>query len=255
MDKYKYLILVSDGSLKYIHMMSFGWILATPTGTWLAAAKGPGSGGGSSLRIEADGMLSGALCCGIIAHEICHPNFQITYICDNNDLIQNCEDRLEYNIPFPNTTLCPEFDLIEEIYQTNKTYQIRPYFQWVKGHQDDDMTEYDDLTIDAKLNIGADKMAKEFNNEKGRIKLDPNEEMVPSNTAALIIQGSLVTSNYYERLVETYTEMRYWKYVQRRFLWSIETMESIAWKSFKNAIKHIDRPVLITNNSISSNNQ
>ena len=30
-------------------------------------------------------------------------------------------------------------------------------------------------------------MAKDFNNKKGRIKLDPDEELVPSNSAALII--------------------------------------------------------------------
>ena len=104
----------------------------------------------------------------------------------------------------------------------------------------------DDLSTDAVLNIEADKMAKEFNNEKGRIKLDPDEELVPSNSAALIIKGSLVTSNYEDRLVETFTEMRYMKYLQRRFLWSIETLESIAWKSFENAIKNIDSSVLIT---------
>ena len=69
MTKDGQLLLVSDGSLKHIHMMSFGWILSTLSGTWLAASSGPGSGRGSSLRIEADGMLSGAVFCGIIANE------------------------------------------------------------------------------------------------------------------------------------------------------------------------------------------
>ena len=197
-------------------MMSFGWILATPNGTRLAAAKGPGSGEGSSLRIEADGMLSGAICLGIIANEICHSNFQITYICDNQDLIRNCEDRLTYNKPFPNTTLRPEFDLIKEIYQTNKNHQIRASFHWEKGHQDDDIEgSIDELSTEVILNIDADQMAKDFNKEKGRIKLDPDEELVPSNSAALIIQGSLVSSNYDTRLIEAYTEMRYMKYLQR----------------------------------------
>ena len=61
MTKDGQLLLVSDGSLKHIHMMSFGWILSTSSGTWLAASSGPGSGCGTSLRIEADGMLSGAV--------------------------------------------------------------------------------------------------------------------------------------------------------------------------------------------------
>ena len=70
MQKEKYLLLVSDGSLKYIHMMAFGWVLCTPSGKWLAASSGPGSGEGSSLRIEADGMLAGAIFCGIVSDDI-----------------------------------------------------------------------------------------------------------------------------------------------------------------------------------------
>ena len=38
MTKDGQLLLVSDGSLKHIHMMSFGWILSTLSGTWLAAS-------------------------------------------------------------------------------------------------------------------------------------------------------------------------------------------------------------------------
>ena len=202
----KYLILVSDGSKKYIHMMAFGWVLATPSGKWLAASSGPGSGEGSSLRIEADGMLSGALCCGIILSETMNIEFRIKYVCDNNELIRNCEDRLTYDTPFPNTTLRPEFDLIEEIYQTNKKYKIRSSFEWVKGHQDDYEDEAD-LSLHATLNVEADRRAKEWNRENGRVNLYPKQALVQSNTAALIIHGSLVTSKYYDRLLEKYSEM------------------------------------------------
>jgi hypothetical protein len=52
-----YLLAVSDGSVKF-HDMSFGWILATPTGKRLAAAAGPCNGRGNSLRAEGAGMLS-----------------------------------------------------------------------------------------------------------------------------------------------------------------------------------------------------
>ena len=123
MTKDGQLLLVSDGSLKHIHIMSFDWILSTLSGQLLAASSGPGSGRGSSLRIEADRMLSGAVFCGIVANEIVD-HLRIKYIRDNAELIQNLEDRLTHNNPYPNTTLHPEFDLIEEIYQTNKHSQI-----------------------------------------------------------------------------------------------------------------------------------
>ena len=51
-EKGKHLLLVSNGSSKYIHMMFFGWVLATTSGTWLAESKGPGSGEDSSYKLK-----------------------------------------------------------------------------------------------------------------------------------------------------------------------------------------------------------
>jgi hypothetical protein len=47
LEEHGYLLAVSDGSVKF-HDMSFGWILATPTGKRLAAAAGPCNGRGNS---------------------------------------------------------------------------------------------------------------------------------------------------------------------------------------------------------------
>jgi hypothetical protein len=52
-----YILQVSDGSV-ITHDMSFGWIMATPTGKRLTGAKGPCNGRGNSLRAEGAGMLS-----------------------------------------------------------------------------------------------------------------------------------------------------------------------------------------------------
>jgi hypothetical protein len=43
LEQHGYLLAVSDGSVK-LHDMSFGWVLATPTGKKLAAAAGPYNG-------------------------------------------------------------------------------------------------------------------------------------------------------------------------------------------------------------------
>ena len=144
--------------------------------------------------------------------------------------------------------LRPEFDLIEEIYQTNKSRNITASYTWVKGHQDD-LIEHDDLSLEARLNINADLQAKDWNNEYGRILVDPSNELVPSNSAALFINKSMVTSKYYDRLLNTYTEMQYMKYLQYRFEWSDEIIQSIAWKSFKSGIKSVNRPVITGKNA------
>ena len=61
LHKYGYLLMVSDGLIHYISIMSFSWILANPKGQWLAAVSGPSMGWGSSLHDEGDVILSGAL--------------------------------------------------------------------------------------------------------------------------------------------------------------------------------------------------
>ena len=97
--------MVSDGSVRYISSMSFGWILATPDGIWLAAANGPSMGRGSSLCAEGDGMLSGSLFLSLIADEYPSKQCTIKYISDNFGLIQQNNEHLGYDIPYPNTTL------------------------------------------------------------------------------------------------------------------------------------------------------
>ena len=57
-DKDGYLIVVSDGSVKHTHQMSFGWVFPTAGGLHLAKSHGGCNDRGSSLRAEAVGMLS-----------------------------------------------------------------------------------------------------------------------------------------------------------------------------------------------------
>jgi hypothetical protein len=50
--------------------MSFGWILATPTGKRLAATAGPCNGRGNSLRAEGAGRLSVTMFIALIKHHL-----------------------------------------------------------------------------------------------------------------------------------------------------------------------------------------
>merc|ERR1712086_957601 len=51
---------------------------------------------------------------------------------------------------------------------------------------------------------------------------------------------------YYNRLLESYSEMQYIEYLQQRFAWHTEVIEDIAWKSFTSAINRIERKVVLT---------
>ena len=81
---------------------------------------------------------------------------------DNNGLVTSLVKQGEYATPYPNATLQPDWDLIEEIHTTYQQINIaKVHFQWIKGHQDKD-TPYDELSIPAQYNVDADRLATEF---------------------------------------------------------------------------------------------
>ena len=109
--------MVSDGSVRLILSMTYGWILATPEERWLAAANGPSMVKGNLLRTKCNRMLSVTLSASIVADEYSSETCNIKYISDNQALIRQCKEHLEFEVPYPNKTLHAEYDIIEQIYQ------------------------------------------------------------------------------------------------------------------------------------------
>jgi hypothetical protein len=119
-----YLLAVSDGSVK-VNDMSFGWILATPSGERLAAAAGPMQRKRNSLRAEGVGMLSVTMFIALIIEYLKVEPMKILFIPDNLELIRRLQVHKHYEEPYPNETLKPEFDATEQIYKTTKIYGIK----------------------------------------------------------------------------------------------------------------------------------
>jgi hypothetical protein len=94
-EDFGYLLAVSDGSVKF-HDMSFGWILATPTGKRLVAAAGPCNGRGNSLRAEGAGMLSATIFIALIKHYLKIETMKIVFISDNSELIRRLKVHKQY---------------------------------------------------------------------------------------------------------------------------------------------------------------
>ena len=95
-DEDGYLIAVSDGSVKHMHRMSFGWVLSTADGVHLATSYGGCDGKGSSLRAEAVGMLSISLFIALTAKYSKRTNIKIVYLSDNLELINRNKEYLNY---------------------------------------------------------------------------------------------------------------------------------------------------------------
>ena len=140
-DKEGYLVAVSDGSVRHMHQMSFGWVLATAKGTHLATSFGGCDGRGSSLRAEAVGMLSISTFIALMAKHRNREDIKIVYVSDNLELIRRSKEHSNYTSPYPNNTLSAEYDITKQIYIMNKTYMINATFQHVYGHQAQDREE------------------------------------------------------------------------------------------------------------------
>jgi hypothetical protein len=77
---------------------------------------------------------------------------------DHLRLLTRIEKSLPHPEPFPNLTLLSYWDVMNKIVQTLQSMQITPTLEHVWGHQNDH-TPYDDLSLDAQLNVNADKAA------------------------------------------------------------------------------------------------
>ena len=240
-DKFGQFLSVSDGSVKF-HNMSFGWIIATPDGRRLAAGSGPCEGRGNSLRSEGAGMLAATLFMALISH---HMNHQIkaTCISDNKELIRRMTDHKQYKEPYPNATLASEYDIIEEIYETCNIYNLDTSYSWVRGHQDKN-TAYNDLSLNAQLNVDADWYAGKYQDESG--KFLPQCMLLPACPVMLSIRDISVTSDYKNQLIRAYTEPRYIEHLQNKFGWSDTIIGTIAWKSLSLAARRLNSSVLLT---------
>ena len=104
--------------------------------------------------------------------------------------------------------------------------------------------DIEDLSIPAKLNVYADKLATRFYKEGQASSLQVHN--TTSHKAQLQIQGISITNDYNNQLLRAYTEPRYIQYLQEKFDWDIPTVTSIHWKAFKNGLQRIQRHCLTT---------
>ena len=211
-DKEGYLIVVSDRSVQHTHQMSFGWVLATADGVHLAKSCGGCDGRGSSLRAEAVGMLSISIFITLMAKHRKRTDIKIVYVSDNLQLINTSKEHRNYKNPYPNNTLSSEFDITEQIYQTNNTYKIDASFQHVFGHQD--TKSRGEMSIEAKLNVETDRLAGQYQDDRGAYS--PITHMYPLSPAVLEINGMTITSNIRHHLVKVYADPKYMRYLQQK---------------------------------------
>ena len=94
----------------------------------------------------------------------------VTFVYDNQEIINHCNTHLQYIIPYQNKTVKLEYDVTEQIYCTTSKYKLKLSYHWVKCHQDDNNTPTEELSIVAQLNVERDRLAGEFQRDHGKFR-------------------------------------------------------------------------------------
>ena len=163
------ILVVSDGSAYEGQHMSFGVTLGLLDGRVLVELMGPGSGPPSSHRAECMGCLAGALFCAELQRfsQQSFRQLNITVVSDNQSMIRSLTDRASYDKVYPNSTLRPDWDVLEEIrFQYKRFEHSKLLFEWVKGHQDVSVPP-NELTPQAVFNIRSDALAALYTHQHG----------------------------------------------------------------------------------------
>jgi hypothetical protein len=152
---------------------------------------------------------------------------------DNKGLLTQLETSLPYIEPFPNLTLSADWDVTNEIVCSIRQLQTHTTLAHVKGHQDDHVP-YDDLPLDAQLNVDADAEAGYYQQMFPAQR--PLIPRLPSNHAQLHISGQVICSHVKSRIREAFTVPNYQQYLEARFKWTSQEHATVDWKAYTQSI-------------------
>ena len=98
--------------------------------------------------------------------------------------------------------MASKFDITEQIYLMNQTYNIKASFQHVYGHHA--TKSRGEMSAEAILNVEVDRLAGEYQDELGAYS--PSTHIYPSSPSVLEINGMTIISNIQNHFVKAYSE-------------------------------------------------
>jgi ribonuclease HI len=156
------LTIASDGGLRK-GTGTFGWkiVMITHTGQPITLFEGSGPVDGprdiiNSTRCELGGLVAPLLLCSsLAAYWGLRHRCKYRWVTDSKAAISKVEFITR---PSQRRSKAPEdVDYMTAIRELNRSLGPRMKLQWVKGHQDE-RQDYDNLPLDAKLNVDADAL-------------------------------------------------------------------------------------------------
>jgi hypothetical protein len=164
-----------------------------------------------------------------------------THFCDNEGLVSNINSLTsssqilnERGFEECSPPLISDWDVTNKIQHTLHELQGPQTFRWVKGHQDKD-TSYDQLPLEAQLNVDADKLAGSYQCRKGATRTVVPK--FPHNQAQLSLSGNTITAGYKGRLWYAMAAPALLATMQECYKWDEATIQTIDWNAHSQAIR------------------
>eukprot|EP00957_Ditylum_brightwellii_P151129 11507607-Ditylum_brightwellii.AAC.1 len=147
---------------KQKNTMSFGWVISLLNSTILATQSGPAYGHASLFCAEGNGLLSVTR----FLYQL-QRYTQLTLACnvsiyiDNKGVVTRATNQIKYEYDYPYNTLEHDWDIIAQSAQYLWMLGSKLKVAHIKSHQDDNC-DFDQLDLQAQLNVQANKLATAY---------------------------------------------------------------------------------------------
>lgn len=232
--------VTSDGSSHERLTMSFGVVVGNDTGTIYATLMGPAFGTPTSHRSESTGCLAGALFLFRVTTftgQSISPLVPVTTFSDNSSMINSLSARKTYEQVYPNATLVPDWDLLEEIHRVYQHLNLQQHtYKWVRGHQDT-TTPKQSRSVEANYNIIADQLASTYTSQHNT-ESRPSTPMMTTTACILDTPTGSLHGKYAVTLRRLAAEPIFFQYLSKRHGWDFDIPNMIDWDAFRVAARN-----------------
>ena len=134
------------------------------------------------------------------------------------NMVPRITSELKRKYPDPYSTLHPDWDVIQNLVSTVKSFGDDCSYkaQWIKSHQDDSRPAHE-LSLAARMNCAADKYEGDFQTMEYRERREV--PIITGSGAQLSIDGAAITSRYKQAIRDALSLPSYFAYLENRFHW------------------------------------
>jgi hypothetical protein len=136
---------------------------------------------------------------------------------------------------FPNDTLVPSWDVLQQITKNLRKFPEESSLRWIPSHQDD-KTPIEQLPPDARLNVRADRLAGQFQQQSPHHQHDWELPMIDGARCHLVINNCVIGSKHKRMACNVLQEKAIFRYMQTKYKWTDTTTQGIDWAGHKQAV-------------------